>query len=518
MSRIRFSLMLSLSFALSVILFLVLGVSFLTLYRFEEQAILSERQNLAQGFSLWLSQSLNYHMERLNYYNVEQICRSLQEASFESLPIAVVQVFDQDGRRVNISGRNLPDSPAYQTLTQELRSSLNQDRILGQVKISFSLEPSNIRLAQFRGNLALILFFALLAGALVMILLIYYTLSRPIQKLNLAAYKLSEHDWDVLFPVKRPDEVGLLARTLDHIRGSLKDSFHKTEDLINMRTAQLNEALQTQYTMNNVLIDQTLEMKRRTEELVASERDAALGRLTASIAHELNTPIGNSVTGVSLLRKQIDNIVDKMKREQMKKSDLEVFFMDSKEVMESIEGNLQKAAELTTSFKAVTTDQSSEKPRRFNISEYLNGVLITLLPRLKKTTHTLDISCPADLEITGYPGLLATIITNLAINAVFHAWEPERKNGKMTVVVQEIMDRIEIVFSDDGMGIKEENLDNIFLPYFTTKAGKGGSGLGLHIVRSLVWKMKGYISVDTIVGEGTVFTIDLPKEVDVGNG
>ena len=173
--------------------------------------------------------------------------------------------------------------------------------------------------------------------------------------------------------------------------------------------------------------------------------------------------------------------------------------------------NLKRAAELIRSFKQVAVDRSTEDRRVFHLRAYLDEILMSLRPHLKKTEHTVSVICDPKLIMDSYPGALSQIITNLVMNSLVHAFEPGEA-GRITISAAQDRDQVQINYADNGKGIPNENLDKIFEPFYTTRRGRGGTGLGLHILYNLVTqKLGGTVRCESTPGQGTSFTLLLPQ-------
>lgn len=289
------------------------------------------------------------------------------------------------------------------------------------------------------------------------------------------------------------DEV--LARVATHltIRNLQKD--------LQQKNADLSEALH--------------ELKRTQKQLIQSEKLAALGGLVAGIAHEVNTPLGISVTAASHLDLQTEELVSQYVSNDLKKSGLEYYLKTAKESSKMILTNLKRAVNLIQSFKQVAVDQSTEEKRHFYMKEYLNDVLLSLQPQLRKTRHRITINCPEDLEITSYPGAISQIITNLVMNSLVHGFE-DLEQGEIVMTLSIHNTILRFHYSDNGKGIQAEHIPKIFNPFFTTKRSQGRSGLGMHIVYNLVTqKLEGTIECTSSPGEGTTFLIHFPVDQKV---
>lgn len=257
------------------------------------------------------------------------------------------------------------------------------------------------------------------------------------------------------------------------------------------------------------------ELKATQTSLIQSEKMASLGQLVAGVAHEVNTPIGITITGASQLQALIEELAHSHSTNTLKKSDFQRFLSDGLEMANLILANSTRAANLVQSFKLVAVDQSSDERRVFLLKDYIEELLRSLHPTYKaRTGLTIAVDCPPDIELDGYPGALSQILTNLIMNALIHAFDPGQA-GRIGIDAHRIDDEtVELSVSDTGKGIPADVLPKIFDPFFTTRRGSGGSGLGLHIVFNLVTgRLHGSIAVSSPPGEGTRFTLRFPSVI-----
>ncbi|WP_201321659.1 CHASE2 domain-containing protein [Pseudanabaena sp. lw0831] len=267
----------------------------------------------------------------------------------------------------------------------------------------------------------------------------------------------------------------------------------------------------------NVELASTLdELKNTQKQLLESEKYAALGSMVAGIAHEVNTPVGNSLMAASIL----DNATNKFKESfdlgELKKSSLQAYLAKSKSSSEILLANLQRAAELIQNFKQVAVDQASLEQRTFQVKDYIERILISLAPQIQNTPHQIKVIGDNAIAMQSYPGAFSQIITNLVINSLTHAYHDLDKAGQLQFEIAQQDDKVLITYSDDGKGIPSENLDKIFEPFFTTARDRGGSGLGLHIIYNLVTQnLKGTVLCESTVGIGTKFAIALPLNLEL---
>ncbi len=250
-------------------------------------------------------------------------------------------------------------------------------------------------------------------------------------------------------------------------------------------------------------------------ELVRSEKLAALGSLVAGVAHELNTPIGNSLVAASSIKDQNKKVKSLAEDGVLKKSDFDRFLDDCEQGMEIVDRNLKRASELIKSFKQVAVDRSSSQKRVFELNQLIDEVLLTLHPQLKKSVAAINLDIDTQIYMESYPGAIGQVLTNLLQNAVVHAFEG-LYTGEISISAKcRNDDTIQLIVKDNGVGIAKDAISKIFDPFFTTKMGQGGSGLGLNIVHNTVQNvLKGSISVKSEPQKGTEFTVIIPREMD----
>ena len=273
------------------------------------------------------------------------------------------------------------------------------------------------------------------------------------------------------------------------------------------RVQQRTEAL---HRSNEELRHVIEELRRTQEQLVHSEKLAALGGLVAGIAHEINTPLGVGVTAASYLEQETRRMAVEFDESRLTRERLHQFRQTALESSELILRNLMRADKLVKSFKQVAVDQSSEQKRVIDLSTYLHEILSSLHPEIKRTAHRIDIDCPPDLALNTYPGALFQIFVNLVMNSLTHAF-PDGAEGTISIHAARDDGHVKLVYADDGVGMPEDVRHRIFDPFFTTRRGQGGSGLGMHIAWNLATQvLKGSIACESAPGEGTRFVLRFP--------
>ncbi|MBX9930829.1 MAG: HAMP domain-containing histidine kinase [Methylobacterium sp.] len=253
------------------------------------------------------------------------------------------------------------------------------------------------------------------------------------------------------------------------------------------------------------------ELRAAQAHLVQAEKLAALGELVAGVAHEINTPIGLALTTSTAFDHHLALLRGSVASGRVSRSQLADCVDRLSEGTTLIFSNLTRAADLIHNFKQVAVDQAAGDRRSFDVREWLVELLSTLGPLLRRKGHEVRLACADGIVLDSYPGALAQVVSNLALNAVIHAF-PEGRAGTIDIDVVRLDEaRIRIVFRDDGRGIPNENVARIFDPFFTTRRDAGSTGLGLHIVYNLVTStLRGRIDLESSEDIGTKVTIELP--------
>ncbi|MCK8123085.1 ATP-binding protein [Pseudoalteromonas sp. 2CM32C] len=255
------------------------------------------------------------------------------------------------------------------------------------------------------------------------------------------------------------------------------------------------------------------ELKLAQERLVGTEKMAALGGLVAGITHDINTPIGIGVTAVSFLEERLNKLESAYAEKTLSPKALEEFINEAKQSTSLLTTNLDRASDLIASFKQIAVDQASEAVRTINFKDYVNEVIRSLHPKLKKTSHTINLQCPDDLVLNLPAGAISQIFTNLIVNSLIHGFEG-KDNGVMDINITSDETNLTIYYKDNGNGVTAEQLEKLFNPFFTTKRDEGGSGLGTHIMFNLVKQtLSGSIEATSEPGQGLHYFIQFPKNM-----
>ncbi|MES2295579.1 MAG: MASE1 domain-containing protein [Pseudomonadota bacterium] len=287
------------------------------------------------------------------------------------------------------------------------------------------------------------------------------------------------------------------------LRSQLRAHERNLEGKVKERTSELSNSL--------------VQLKRTQADLVQAEKLASLGALVAGVAHELNTPIGNSLTSATVLQHHMEEMQGQLDAGRLVRSELILFFKQGMRMTEVLSRSCLRASELIESFKMVAVDRTSERRRCFLVAKLVREIEGMWHLGHKRAHFRIEIDIPADLECTSYPGPFGQVVTNLLQNAALHAFDEPSKDGRdylLRVDAQASEHEITLRFADNGKGMDEDTLAHVFDPFFTTRLGVGGSGLGLSISRNLsIGVLGGSLVAESTLGKGSVFTLTFPRQV-----
>ncbi|MDB2355899.1 MAG: ATP-binding protein [Pseudoalteromonas sp.] len=310
-----------------------------------------------------------------------------------------------------------------------------------------------------------------------------------------------------------------VARKTSNLSQAMMDLQQQKYELEKQKLTLTEEVDLRRHTEQELLTKQTQlqryvdELNIAQERLVSSEKMAALGGLVAGITHDINTPVGIGVTATSFLQERLVQIEAAYKDKTLSPKALEEFINDAKQSTSLLTSNLDRASELVASFKQIAVDQASEAVRTINFKEYLGEVIRSLHPKIKNTSHHINLDCPEELTLNLPAGAISQIFTNLIMNSLIHGFDG-LENGIIDIIIKDDDNYVVIDFKDNGNGVSEQQLEKLFDPFFTTKRDQGGSGLGTHITFNLVKQtLSGDIDVSSSPGNGLHYHISFPKDM-----
>ena len=334
-----------------------------------------------------------------------------------------------------------------------------------------------------------------LLTSLAMYLLVRIKLRDPLHALLHGVQEIQQGKQDVRVNIHSQNEFTTLG-----------EAFNKMVRDIQYTALELHQANDT---LEQKVEARTQELANAQQQLIMAEKMASLGQLVAGIAHEINTPLGNSITALSFIHDSQKKVKKLFDSKALTSSDFGQFLQDSDESMSLMETNLRKTSELVKTFKNVAVNQSLEELVEFSVGEHVQEVMLTLRPQLKKTQIEVSFDIDDQLVITSYPSAYYHIFSNMIMNSLKHAFVDNK--GHIQLHIHVAGDRLMVVYEDDGLGIEPEVLKRIFDPFYTTKRGEGGTGLGLYMTYNIVTQqLDGEIEAHSTLGVGTRFNLCLP--------
>lgn len=332
------------------------------------------------------------------------------------------------------------------------------------------------------------------------------SISRPLRELRNTMHAIVGGDYARVHGLDAQDEIGSMARAVAVFR---ENAFARQRAEAELRTAKERAEA--------ALAD----LQDAQDSLIEAEKLAALGGLVAGVAHEVNNPVGISLTVASSLARRCEIFQAELAEGQLRRSRLVEFVEGNRDAANQLVANLQRAGELIQAFKQVAVDRSHVDRRHFDLGGAVDQIMSSLRPSLKKSKLELELDIAEGISMDSYPGPLGQVLTNLFLNALLHAY-PEGRAGTIRIRAQRVgAGAVEISFIDDGIGMSADVQRRAFDPFFTTRRSNGGTGLGLHIVYNLVTaRFGGEIALQSRPGGGTTFRLTLPlvapHDIDAG--
>ncbi len=525
----------------AVIQALVVGLLIWNSIRLLNHAVGTNAERVAQEYAVTLNLSLSPYATRGRLSDLDSYLTEMLADPTDSL-IRYLLVLDENEQPIIEVGKR--DEPLPAILKQGGGTSFKGVRtiISGDIlharsplllrdnrigSINFGLTTEDLKHA--RDQVMLQGGVISLAGLTIGLLLFYaftHGIGRRLHALMGQSAQMELGDYSKALAVDGDDEIAVFARALNTMsaalreriaqlehselrlsetEGDLKDLNVSLESRVSERSAALERA--------NADLSAALETLQRTQvELLASEKMASLGSLVAGIAHELNTPIGNSLLASTSLRDRVEDFERHVAAGALRRSELLRHLDEVRMASQLIANSLHKAAELISSFKQIAVDQTNDQRREFDLLEAVRDTIATYTPRLRRAGCEVVLEIPQGLRFDSYPGGLYQVLNNLMNNALNHAFEAGA-GGTITVHAEAAADgMVALTFSDNGAGMTDEVLRRVFDPFFTTRMGQGGTGLGMHIVYNIVnAALGGRISVTSAPGAGTSVRMLLPR-------
>jgi len=517
------SIYLTLAFIITSIIVLVISIDTANEFISTKKLIVADMKQNSKSDIQLLQKNLSALLESYSESEYENIILSeIEQRDYFAIILEDYNMGAILGEKAHIVGKvkykaNIIKD--YETLNQKQQKEIKESfysveenitsangKIIGKISLYITDEKINKKLKELLThnfiNTIIISFLLILALFFMIKNFIFEHITNMVQIIeNHDGYGLPSES----IPLSGPSEVVILSETLNSMVQTVRNSrnilnnLNKTLELkVKKRTNELENSLDT--------------LEKAQEKLVVTEKMASLGSLVAGVAHEINTPIGLSLTGSTHLHELTKNMQTMINEKTLKQSTLEQYLYDVEQITNAMTTSLTNAANIIRSFKQVAVDQHSEQIRNFNLHDYVTDTLLSLHNHTKYTAINIENLIDKGLSITSYPGIFSQIITNFVTNSITHAYDKGQKgNVKIKSTINN--DNLELLYSDDGKGMNEKVVKHVFDPFYTTKLGQGGSGLGMHIVYNLVtMKLHGTIECRSTLGQGTEFKIVIPME------
>lgn len=499
------------------------------LYQQQYQLFLTRMNNLADDIAFNSAFSLFFEDKQTADNQLKPL------AKYDDVTEVILFRFDAQQLKYFTSAKSSPNNTAE--FTTERLAKLQQPQISGQrVELAKPtiVDGELVGYVYLAGTSAplesmiyrLIGYFA--AISLLVLVLVYWLAHRlgnralaPIERLQLLIAQIAtEKNFNKRAPQTDVEEIRFLSQhinvLLDTIVNFIDLQHQKEQQILELNSnLEKNVAARTQeLATTNVALNSSLQqLKLYQSELIEQQKMAALGQLVAGVAHEINTPIGVSVTAITMLIEHLNKLENTYENNQLTVKAMKTFVTESKECSQIVFRNLCRAADLISTFKQVAVEQSNESQQKVCLLKVLEDVLFTLTPKFKKTPYSIKLHCPADIMVQINVAALQQVIINMVMNSLIHGFD-QREQGCIDIDVTLQGDECVIAISDDGVGIAPSVVKTIYDPFVTTKRGQGGSGLGMHLVYNLVSvALKGHIMLDEQHKPGARFVISFPQGV-----
>ncbi len=492
------------SFAMS---FIVTGAILLWNYKQQTQAYEIKLNNIRSGYSESLGSSLWF-------YDENQI-RSQVKGIMNLSGVAYVRV--TDNLNMNIEKGVRPHASQINLLPIMFNT-----KEIGVIEVAFDndlvlQQAVNAATSSMIGQLLSLLILAFMLGAVV-----YSLINRRISQLAAEVNdRLANNTFAPLSVTDsgKQDEIDTLIQAFNALSEQMNEELQQKTQ-VQQQLKNINLELENRVADRTRNLQQTVDELNQTlaelnatqGKLIEAEKLSSLGGMVAGIAHEINTPLGLCITIHSYIQDHYISMKQRFDAGEMRKQDFVDFIGMMDESLSILDKNLQRSAHLIKSFKQVSEDQTGEHIRKFALNAYLEEILETLSPKFKQNKHHVEIDCPEQLWMETFAGSVSQVLTNLIMNSLLHGFE-FKNDGVIRIQAAEERGNIIIRYSDDGIGLSAEARQKIFDPFYTTKRGQGGTGLGMHLVYNIVHqRLRGDIQIEESP-QGAAFRLTMPKSI-----
>jgi len=494
----------------------VLGVLFAALIAYEYSADRLRDRHLIE-VQAELAQVANLTalaMREPLWQFVPEQAESIIDSVFVNPYVLTIEVKDHAGVMFATRQRSELSSLSARGLTVEtVKPILRDGSGIGQLRIVMSTAGYFSKLEETRSQYLRSTGLTVSIALIIILLVLQWNFVRPVNRLVVSSQLLAKGALHQPIVPSALTELGTLAHSLETTRQSLIQLFNDLERR-NSELASVNIHLEMRVAERTKSLEDALkELGRAQNEIVQAEKLASLGRVVATVAHELNTPIGNALMVATTIEENIRNLRSEISQATPRRSVITALMDRSDQGLDVFLRSIQKAAALISSFKQVTAEQDNDFRGGFDLAAVTEGALRTLEGFTRKSSCQLILNLQPGVACEGFAGSFGKVVINLAMNAVLHGYPENGKGGRVIVETMSVgTDRAILIVRDEGVGMNEEVRQKIFDPFFTTRMGQGGSGLGMNIVHGLVTRtLGGTISVKSSPGLGTEITIIFPR-------
>lgn len=493
---------------------IILGVTYFNFITNVKQ----EKNSFVQNSLIQANLLADFSVSALIFSDIEGANENLEKLRSDD-NIQRVILFDNDGSIFS----------EYNPLNKTQKATINLNKVLfikendefldyGTLIISVPLKHNDYiygtlyveKSTKIIKNLLKKVFNEVIFFTIILLLVIYFIslilsdyLLKPILSLASTAEEIaSSQNYSTRVEYNSKNEIGSLYKAFNTLVNDTENLTHNLEQKVALRTKELEESLEY--------------LKQTQQKLIESEKMSALGNLVSGIAHEVNTPLGNAITGSSVIAKETLTLKKELEDGTLKRSTLEKRLNVLNDSSALLSKSLNFASGLIKSFKQISVDQVTNDVREFNIKEYIEEIFLTNHNKLKQIPTKIEIISEKELIVKHSPGVIAQIFNNLIQNSVIHGFENIKKEAMITVKIEKTNKNLILEYQDNGNGIDEKLKAKIFEPFVTTKRNAGGTGLGLNIVYNLVHqKLKGTLEVSSKKDMGTKFIIKIPENYSI---
>ena len=437
---------------------------------------------------------------------------SIIDSVFVNPNVLSIDVRDHAGlvftRRSRTNTQELKDA-GFTTST--LRQVMRDGDDIGRIEIVMSTAGYITKLEATRGQFFRVTASISLVALVIILVVLQFNFVRPVNRLVRESARLATGMLGDPIEPSNLTELGTLAKSLEVTRQALIqliNDLEKRNSELQAANANLEMRVDERTQSLTLALDN---LRRAQEEMIQSEKLASLGRIVATVAHELNTPIGNARVVASTIAQNVKQLLSEIKGPAPKRSKLIELAEHNDQGIVIFMRSIERASELISNFKQVAVDQTSDQRRAFDLAEVTTEVLSTLHAFAKKYACVLCTELQTGILCNSYPGAYGQALTNLVMNAVIHGYS-NGVGGNIYVSVRSMeAGQACLTVRDEGVGMGIETQRKIFDPFFTTRMGQGGSGLGMNIVHGIARKtLGGSISVASTEGCGSEITIVFP--------